>query len=64
MTTEITLSDSIEIAERWYAGGYATQIEDVNPAIKLLIEAGKRIIELRSPTNYAPMRPLPSETKE
>ncbi len=33
------LEKAMEILEKWYAGGYATRIEDMNPAVQLGIKA-------------------------
>ncbi len=41
MSELLTPEEAIEILERWYGGGYATQIEDMNPAVKLGIKALK-----------------------
>ena len=56
------LSKAIEILERWYAGGFATKIEDMNPAIQLSIEALKRIKSEKDTIPESIYSPLPGES--
>ena len=58
------LVEAIEIVERWYAGGFATEIKDMNPAIQLLIEAGKYIQYQDNCPGINTRLLLPGETKD
>jgi len=58
------LKKAIETVEKWYAGGYATRIEDMNPALKILIEAGKGIIAWRVDFDDNLLISLPGETED
>lgn len=60
----MTLDEAIEIVTRWHAGGYATRIDDMNPAISLLIEAGKVIKDTPGLRAFCKFSLLPGETKE
>jgi len=60
----MTLDEAIEIVNKWYAGGYATRIEDMNPAVKLVIESSKQIEHLRYLGMLDPAKLLPGETEE
>ena len=60
----ITIKKAIEILERWYAGGYATQIDDLNPAVKLGIEAIKRELHWREIGDTIEPQLLPGETTD
>ena len=59
----MTINKAIEIVERWLAGNYATRIENMTPALKLLIEAGKRVKDnpIVPTSHYRAL--LPGETK-
>ena len=60
----MTLKGAIEIVEKWQAGGFATRIEDMNPALSLLIEAAKHVKAARvSQTCLCNSYPLLGETK-
>lgn len=57
------IDKAIEILEKWQAGGFATRIDDLNPALSLGIEALKshKIMRQIYASSYAPL--LPSETE-
>lgn len=58
------LVEAIEILEKWYAGGYAIAIDDMNSAIKLSIEALKRLKFGRNHPSGWELEPLPGETSK
>ena len=57
------LREAIEIASRWQEGGDITSFDDVNRAVKLLIEAGKRIQAERYLYPRTMEKLLPGETQ-
>ena len=57
------LSKAIEIIEKWYAGDFATGIENMNPAVGLAIEAMKAWQEHREHHLPRYRWPLPGETE-
>lgn len=58
------LSEAVKIVKRWHAGGYATQIVDMNPAILMLIEAGEKFEYARKYNLLIKPSLLPGETKD
>jgi hypothetical protein len=56
------LTQAIEILESWQAGGFATRIDDMNPALKLGIEALKEVKKARSGDPALDGELLPGET--
>jgi len=62
--SEMRLKDAIEILTRWQAGGDITSFDDVNIAVKLCIEALKRIEQSRKLYGVNREELLPGETLE
>lgn len=58
------LEAAIETLARWQAGNYATRIDDMNPAVKLGIEALKSVRQDRVLKLPGRLQPLPGETAE
>ncbi len=58
------LEKAIEILTRWQDGGDITSFVDVNTAVKLGIEALKRLEALRDDDAQDPNYIIPGETEE
>jgi len=58
------IDKAIEIVTDLTYYSYTGNPQDELDALKLLIEAGKRLNELRTPSSGDPHLPLPGETKE
>lgn len=60
----MNIDEAIGILERWHGGGFATRIEDINPAVSLGIEALNRVIAGRNFGLPFEAELLPGETEE